>query len=237
MKTYCISDIHGHYRNLLAFRDSLKEDDKVYVLGDAIDKGENPIACLKLVMNDSRFEMLIGNHEYMMWQFLYAQKNALDTLEETYIQWVDWNRGGDTLKPYLQLEEAEREKIYSYIEDLPLNFPEVIVGGHKFYLVHSLPESETQIRMKDIAYNDNIIYNYVWDRRLIDEYLKPFEDRTVIVGHTAVEEYDWNKVAPYYYGDDIAKAAYIDIDGGLAYQLPQSKLIALCLDDMTYELY
>ena len=37
MKTYCISDIHGHYQNFLAFYETLEEDDLVYVLGDVID--------------------------------------------------------------------------------------------------------------------------------------------------------------------------------------------------------
>ncbi|MBR0462574.1 MAG: metallophosphoesterase [Erysipelotrichaceae bacterium] len=238
MKTYCISDIHGHYQNFLAFYETLEEDDLVYVLGDVIDKGEDPISCLRLIMNDRRFIMILGNHEYMMWQYLHSLKNDLSDKEENYIQWIEWNRGSDTYKPYLQLEEAEQKKIYDFIEDLPLNVPEVTVNDRKFYLVHSLPGSDKEIRMADIGYNDDLIYSYVWDRQLIDEYLKPFEDKTVIAGHTVVQEYyGYFKCEPYYYGDDISKAPYIDIDGGLAYQLPGSRLIALCLDDLTYRMY
>ena len=236
MKTYCISDIHGHYRNLLAFKNSLEADDKVFVLGDAIDKGEDPIACLKLIMDDDRFEMLLGNHEYMMWQFLSAPKDSPE-MQEAYIQWVVWNKGGDTLDPYMLLEEDERQRIYEYIEGLPLNIPDLEIGGRRFYLVHSLPGSDEQVTMKDLNYSDPMIFDYVWERRYIDEELRPYEDRTVIAGHTAVQEYTGKECAPYFRGDDIMKAPYIDIDGGLAYHLRGSRLIALCLDDMTYELY
>ncbi|MBR2577993.1 MAG: metallophosphoesterase [Erysipelotrichaceae bacterium] len=236
MKTYCISDIHGHYKNLLAFTETLGKDDKVYVLGDAIDKGEDPIGCLRLIMNDDRFEMLLGNHEYMMWQYLIAPKDSPEQ-QEAYIQWVVWNKGSDTLDPYMELDEDEKKKIFDFIEGLPLNFPDVEVNGRKLYLVHSLPGSDKQVMMKDLGYREPIIFGYVWERNFIDEELKPFEDRTVIAGHTAVQEYDSHECAPYFWGDDIKKAPYIDIDGGLAYHLPSSKLIALCLDDMTYRLY
>ena len=235
MKTYCISDIHGH-KNLRNFASVLNDDDKVYVLGDVIDKGEDPLACLKLVMEDQRFEMIMGNHEYMMYQLLSINEYSPNFVS-CYMQWVRYNHGIDTYGPYLHSPKKVRKKIFEYIENLPLNIPEVTVGNRKFYLVHSLPLGEKQVRMADIDYDDVKISRYVWDREPVDEYLRPYEDKTVIAGHTVVQEYLGDECRPYFHGDDIKKAAYIDIDGGLAYGLDSSRLIALCLDDLTYELY
>ena len=70
MKTYCIADVHGHLDNLYLFVKTLDKDDRVFVLGDAIDKGPMSLGCLQYIMADTRFTMLLGNHEYMMFNLL-----------------------------------------------------------------------------------------------------------------------------------------------------------------------
>ena len=236
MKTYCISDIHGHLKELEAFRNTLEKDDHVYVLGDIVDKGDDPIGCLRLVMNDERFECILGNHEYMMWQFLSAEKGTQE-YEDAFMQWIAWNRGEDTYNPYLLLDEEERKKIYDFIEDLPLNIPDVEVNSHRYYLVHSVAGSDVKVRMKDLDYAEDLIYPYIWDRPGVDCGFETPEGRTVIAGHTAVQVYEPEKCEPFFREEDIRSAAYIDIDGGLAYGLKNSHLIALCLDDLEYKLY
>ena len=78
MSTYVMSDIHG---NLDRFEKVLKQidlqdDDKVYILGDVIDRNPYGIEILLRIIEDERFEMLLGNHEYMMLDYLdkYYQK-------------------------------------------------------------------------------------------------------------------------------------------------------------------
>lgn len=244
MKTYCISDIHGHYENLMAFVDTLEEDDKVYVLGDVIDKGDDSIKCLLYIMEDKRFEMLLGNHEYMMFQFL-ANRSGFKTYPDTYEAWVEWNEGFATLYEYDTLPTVKRKEIFEFIKNLPLNKPNVTVNGRTFYLVHSCPKDDIVLNMEDCDYNDDYIFTYIWERCLPTDDFN-MEDKIIIAGHTIVQYYqkDSNVQAVFDYNGEletdpklIDKAHYIDIDGGLASRSKYARLIALCLDDLTYKLY
>ena len=238
MKTYCISDVHGHLDNLYFFVKTLNEDDRVFVLGDAIDKGPMSLGCLQYIMADTRFKMLLGNHEYMMFNLLNSKLGTRE-YNEAYEQWINWNVGEETLKQFIALPHHEQLKIFNYIDNLPLNIPNVEVNGRKYYLVHSCPSSNLSYKMKDLEYNDKKICEYVWERVNPEDTFNIGEDVTVIAGHTMVQFYvglDAKEISPVFDGKDIKKAKYIDIDGGLASQLDNARLISLCLDDLSYKL-
>ena len=237
MKTYCISDVHGHYDNLNRFVATLNEDDKVYVLGDVIDKGKETIKCLDLIMHDRRFAMLLGNHEYMMFQFLMADNPYEESLART--QWLGYNSGYDTYGQYEKLSKDKKEEILTYIRNLPLNIPELRINDKTFYLVHSNPKKDVQYHLIDIENDDDLIVSFVWDR-VGPGYSFKMDNKIIIAGHTPVQNYNMfyvEEIKPVYDGEDISCAHYIDIDGGLAADLENSRLIALCLDDLTYKLY
>lgn len=238
MKTYCISDIHGHFSNLERFVETLNVDDKVFVLGDVIDKGPESIKCLEFIMNDSRFEMILGNHEHMMFDLLTKDSNSYEYVE-AYNLWVNMNEGKDTLDQYNELPINRKTKIYNYIKELPLNIPNLKVNEKTFYLVHSCPNSKEQLYMRDVGFDEDEIACYVWDR------VNPYDrlrvnDQIIIAGHTVVQSYLGLKtldIKPIFDGDSIENAHYIDIDGGLATRLDNARLIAFCLDDTSYKLY
>ena len=231
MKTYCISDIHGHLENFIKFKESLNSDDKVFVLGDVIDKGENSIEILQYIMDDDRFTMILGNHEYMMWRYLIAEPASFEK-EETASLWMDLNDGFNTFYQFEQLSREERNNIITFLASLSVSIPEVIVGERKYYLAHANPYVKNDL---DITGDVSEVENAVWERiELKGE--KPFEDKQVIIGHTCVQEY-FDECRPAYFTEDIKDAPIIDIDGGLAYPFSNKKLIALCLDDLSYKLY
>ena len=68
MATYVLSDIHGH---LDYFEDILRKirfnkEDTMYIIGDCIDRGPNPIGLLKRVKELKNVHFLLGNHEHQM---------------------------------------------------------------------------------------------------------------------------------------------------------------------------
>lgn len=246
MKTYCISDVHGHINNLNSFVKTLDKDDRVFVLGDVIDKGPDSMGCLELIMEDPRFTMLLGNHEYMMFDLL-SQEPGSYSYRDAYVQWVDWNEGEPTLTQYNELPRFKQLRVYNYIKSLPLDLPNVKVGDRTFYLVHSCPQEDIKLTMEDVEYSDIKIASYIWDRVTPWDRLDT-KGKIVIAGHTIVQEhlgYDVETIEPVFdrkriYGvssQTIEDANYIDIDGGLAADFDSSRLIALCLDDLTYKLY
>ena len=73
MATYITSDIHGQYDKFKALMEkiNLKDEDTLYVLGDIIDRGPEPIKTMLEIMEMPNAVCIKGNHEVM----------ALDCLE------------------------------------------------------------------------------------------------------------------------------------------------------------
>ena len=65
---YFVGDVHGHYDLLLTAltKAGFKENtDRVFSVGDLINRGDKPIACLELLLKPWFFAV-IGNHEDML---------------------------------------------------------------------------------------------------------------------------------------------------------------------------
>ncbi len=67
MSTYVISDIHGEYDMFMRLLEKIKfsEKDMLYVLGDVLDRGPNPIKTLLEMMKYPNILPIVGNHEVM----------------------------------------------------------------------------------------------------------------------------------------------------------------------------
>ena len=66
---YIIADIHGCYNeyiNLLK-KINFSDNDILYILGDVVDRGPEPIKILQDMMKRSNVFLIIGNHEFMMY--------------------------------------------------------------------------------------------------------------------------------------------------------------------------
>ena len=69
---YIIADIHGCYNeyiNLLK-KINFSDNDILYILGDVVDRGPEPIKILQDMMKRSNVFLIIGNHEFMMYTIL-----------------------------------------------------------------------------------------------------------------------------------------------------------------------
>ena len=75
MAKYAFTDIHGNYNLWLAIKNYCKEDDEIFFLGDAIDRGPDGIKIMQELFKDKRVTYIIGNHEDM---FLDYVKNIDD---------------------------------------------------------------------------------------------------------------------------------------------------------------
>ena len=227
---YVMSDIHGNMDRFKSIMKQirLKPEDKLYVLGDVIDRYPFGIKILRQLMSMPNVEMLLGNHEHMM----------LEALDKPFDPWsMDqdlalrrwYNNGGDITHSKLKHTSlAVRDEVFSYLRDLPLNI-DIEVNGKKYKLVHAAPE-EWFSKIGYYRY-DNVKDFAVWYR------LRPTdpipEDYTLIFGHTPTMEYQDENPLKIWQGED-----RIDIDCGsgfpmdLAYFEPKGRLACLRLDDM-----
>ncbi|MBB4824338.1 serine/threonine protein phosphatase 1 [Sporosarcina luteola] len=119
-RTLVISDIHGE---ITAFTQLLKQIDyqpgidRLILLGDYIDRGENSKAVLDQVMllHEQGATVLKGNHEDMMIKAFTSGE------ERPWRHWVDRNGGKETLRSYGFTEEQ-----YMVSLDVPFERPHLL---------------------------------------------------------------------------------------------------------------
>ena len=64
---YIVSDIHGCYEEFMELMEkiSFSDEDELYVLGDAMDRGPEPIRVLQELMCRPNAFYIMGNHDLM----------------------------------------------------------------------------------------------------------------------------------------------------------------------------
>ena len=72
---YAVSDIHGCYEQYQEILDKIgfSAADMLYVLGDVLDRGPQPIRILEDMAGRYNVIPIIGNHEYMALSVLKSQ--------------------------------------------------------------------------------------------------------------------------------------------------------------------
>ncbi len=224
---YVTSDLHGYpledFKKLLS-KAGFSDNDFCFVLGDVIDRGQDGIKTLQWLMLQPNFELILGNHEYMLLncRFLFEEitENSLDMLTEKQLKLLsDWlvNGANPTLEALKRIGQDAAKDIVEYLEEAPL-FETVSVGNKEFLLTHSGIENFDEKKSPD-QYSQNEL---LWARpQLEDEY---YSDITTVFGHTPTLLYGRE-----YRGKAIFTDTWINIDTGSAAGLSP---MLLRLDDM-----
>lgn len=222
MAHYVLSDIHGEAERFHAMLDQIafSAKDTLYILGDVVDRGADGIALLREIMQMPNAVLLLGNHEYMMLQYLNPDATEIDIRR--------WNKNGNapTLAGFHALSKAQQEAVLSFLRTRPTHL-ELSVGEKDFYLVHGFP-AET-------------VHDEVWHRPELTT-PNPCPNCTLIVGHTPVVCLLGSDEAEDACITDLAERGehmriahcegFIDIDCGCGHKLSVSKLACIRLEDM-----
>lgn len=156
-KDYVVGDLHGCYDELMILLDHVKFDktiDRLFSVGDLVDRGPKNIECAGLLFEEWFF-CVQGNHEDLMHGSILENKPG-------YIDcWIGnggmWQLGQD---PALMLNLAEKMK------SLPLVITVGDTGVDRFNIVHGelyhdgMDESGL---FKRIPLTDQMIDNWVFD--------------------------------------------------------------------------
>lgn len=132
--TYVCSDLHGEYPAYQAIIDQLEEKDKLYILGDVIDRGPDGIKILQDIMKrkeKGQVEFLIGNHELMMVQALILG----DKTQEK--NWTSKENSGEvTKKAFEKLSPADQNSIKEFLLDSYV-YKNIDVDSQQVHFVHA----------------------------------------------------------------------------------------------------
>ncbi|MDY6939917.1 MAG: metallophosphoesterase family protein [Cyanobacteriota bacterium] len=204
-----IGDVHGNYEGLVQLLEEISPgaDDRVYFLGDLIDRGPQSREVIELVMN-SPYECLLGNHEQMM---LAAFPNgAID-----YPALQAWLCGGGlaTLESYP--DRCVRAEHLDWMQSLP-----IYLDLGDLWLAHA--GVDPKLKPEEQTARESC-----WIRHEFHSHPEPyFPNKLIITGHTIT--FTLPNVKP---GQLAAGPGWLGIDTG-AYSPKSGWLTAL---DVTYQ--
>ena len=186
---YVMSDLHGCYEEYLELLRKIRfsDEDVLYVLGDVIDRGPEPVTLLQDMMMRSNVIPLIGNHEYMAMRVL--RKLCVEITEETsdgeYLNmddmtsYLNWSMDGGqiTMEQFRKLNAEEKTDMLEYLEEFSL-YEEVTAGGRDYVLVHAgLEPFVPGKHLNDYTLLEMIFQSPDYNRVY-------FENRYLVTGHT-----------------------------------------------------
>lgn len=193
MTMYCVSDLHGQLNLWRKIQKILKPEDKLFCLGDCIDRGPDGIIILTEMLEDPRVTLLMGNHEDFLARYTIP---LLEKTEEEYMNmiihpWISWNGGLETFD-YMKKHMTEEEilQLVNKVKELPKRV-DVIDGEDTIILTHAGCDpwlSEKEAIAKANRFGKSEGHPYIWDRGHIwdEPFPEGYENVYVIHGHTGV---------------------------------------------------
>ncbi|MCR4740754.1 MAG: fructose-bisphosphatase class III [Lachnospiraceae bacterium] len=241
MAVYAVSDLHGQFNTFMAGLEEtgFNDDDTLYVIGDAIDRGPEGIKLLRYIKEHENMDLIIGNHEFMMLNSVDPDGKEACHGTDSFI-WLIYNGGDKTLNEYYGLSEPERKELLAWLNDRYVT-KIINVSGKDFCLTHSffidIAENKKYSEL-DYGTVSDIVWNSIFrdDPDTHADFIYDGYAYTFITGHvpTVKIRYDLGSTDL----DTIRiyeKENLIDIDGGCAYGKQKSinnGALFLRLDDM-----
>jgi len=226
---YLMADLHGEYGKYQKMLEKIGfcDEDILYVLGDVVDRGPEPVRILRDMAARENVFPIMGNHDAMAQKLL--EKLLVEITEENAESYIDaelmsalmdWQRdGGDrTMADFRKISQEERADLLDYLSDFAL-YETVDVGENTYLLVHGGLENFAPGRpLRAYRPDELICARHDYERQYFDD-----PSVYVVTGHTPTLELT-GKPEIYHSHNNIC------IDCGATF--PSGRLACLCLDTM-----
>ena len=182
--TYVVSNLHGCYQKYKELLKTIrfKDTDIMYVLGDIVDYGDEPMELLADLSMRYNVYPVVGEHDYtairMLQGFDRMLKGGSEPDPDYIAEMTEWaSHGGKvTLDGFRALDDEMREGVIDYLSDLAL-YEEVNAGGKTYVLVHAgIADFDPDADLDDYLPEDFISTPADLDGQY-------FADKTLVVGH------------------------------------------------------
>ncbi len=242
MSTYVVSDLHGYYDVFLRGLSeiSFSDEDFLWCLGDAIDRGPDGIKILQHIHHSKNMDLLIGNHEFLLLNSVSPSGEPICNGGDSDL-WLELNGGRITFSQYKQLLQKERKSLLDWLKNRYV-LRTMTINGRSYCLTHSFynPKYENK-KYCEMQYRD--IWSITWSSIWRDDFFTHAPDvysnydYTFVCGHVPVQRITGNSTHANsaqlkgFHHDNL-----INIDGGCAIGRVagfDNGLIILKLDDMS----
>ena len=203
----------------------LKDEDRLYILGDVLDRGPHPIKVVLKLMEMANAFLIAGNHEIMALSCLdvlrkeITEETVAEIDEEFVARFLNWQMNGSqtTIDEFDALDPEMQTEVLDYLRDAAL-YEELHVEGRDYLLVHAGLGNFSPEKQLDEYTMDEL----VWER---PDYTRAYyPDRYVVTGHTPTGFLEENPRPFYVYRSN----NHIAIDCGACFS--GGRLAAICLD-------
>ena len=181
MAYYVATDLHGNYDIWSKIRDFLKEDDYLFYLGDAIDRGPRGWEIMVELIEHPRVIYIKGNHEDMMYNAFTVKGPAA---EAWHIEWE--KNGGKATKENIESLGVTYYDMRHYLDEIAYMpaWYRIEINDKEYYLSHAgFTPTKEFFKLND---GDREIKN-MWDRKhIFDEWTDEMDVDKVIHGHTPI---------------------------------------------------
>ena len=222
--TYAVSDLHGNFDKFKDLLEKIRfgDDDVMYVLGNIVDYGEEPIELLCDLSMRYNVIPIVGDRDYRALKLL----GELDKMltdgsmpeSDVVMEMTEWiqDGGSTTMEGFKKLDADMREGVIEYLSDMSL-YEEVEAGGKKYLLLHAgIAGFEPETPIEDYMPEDFI-------SETLDLKRAYFDDVTIVAGHVPTYEIDGAERGKIFYGE-----GSVMINCGAAFDEP---LACLRLED------
>lgn len=203
MATYALSDLHGDGIMFDAIMKKLKSDDRVFFLGDAIDRGPDGWRILKTMIADSRFTVLKGNHEDMMCRVLRYYPDW--EWDSDFMHWL--NNDSQLTIDAINVDTPENvNAVIKYFKNAPLKAEYVNANGEKFLLSHAGYDPWDEPEAEDLLWNRDHYFTSRWYGK---------NNEFIVYGHTPKDLLikDLNQLRWYNEKLTVEPGSFIHCDG------------------------
>ena len=186
---YIIADIHGcydEYSELLKKID-FSDEDELFVLGDAMDRGAEPIKVIRDLMNRPNVFYIMGNHDYMMLSIMeklmveITSESVSEISSDMLMGYYDWilNGGEVTVEKFRKLNRDEMADILDFLRDA-MPYELIEDNGKLYILVHAgIHNFELDKELDEYDISD-----FIWERAEYEKRYFPNERVFLVTGHT-----------------------------------------------------
>ena len=201
---YIVSDIHGCYDQYRALLKKIHftDADELYVLGDVVDRGPEPIKVLQDMRKRPNVIFILGNHDFAMYSVM--RKFAVEVTEENYDShltgedildlnlWLQ-DGGQSTMEKFRGLNRAEMADILDYIAEASL-YEIIEHNGKEYRLVHAgLANFAPDKELDEYELHELLEERADYSRRYY-----PQDNNYLVTGHTPTIYIEgWNKPEVY----------------------------------------
>ncbi len=229
--TYVMSDLHGCRKQFLQMCETigLEDKDDLFLLGDLVDRGPEPIPLLLECMQRPNVYPLMGNHEALFLRCARqispqaTPENFFDGyfpfVHEVCTPWLQ-NGGEVTLMQFLALSPAKRQLVLAYLEEFSL-YEHCVAEGVPYLLTHSGIRSYCKGKpLKEYAPDD-----FLQARPTADTVYD--NDAVLVFGHTPTLSF----LPAAAQAEVLFTESYINVDCGAVFSDAGGRLACLRLDD------